>query len=163
MITFHSRSGEMFGLQKPLPYYNYTQSLACPPVSHDSSVRMWPRGAQEEDARKLTHAKPVVLAAAIHCSVVDHGCFKASWTTVRRWTTSLAAGAFGWDSHSVGSRGGLPLESQQDEGKPRKREWRAENTGRQRQSRAGPRRRSSSRSRGEHGNLIVWPVFYIQH
>lgn len=126
-------------------------------------LAVWPRWAREEEAAP-THAVWWWYWLANHCSVVDHGCFKASRAAVRDRTTPLAASAVSRDSHSAGSGGGLPLEPQQDEGKERDRG--TENTRRQRQSRAGPRRRSSSQSRtGEHGNvtvawrLLVLPLF----
>lgn len=83
-------------------------------------------------------------------SVIDHGCLKASRASGRDRTAPLAAGAVSRDPHSARRGGRLPVEPQTDEGNERERG--AENTRRQRQSRAGPRRRGTSQQgAGQHG------------
>lgn len=146
----------LFGLQNgSYELQVHTAPATCTPVSHDSSVCQWPHRTREEEEAAVAHAVCCCWLANYR-SVVDHGCFKASRAAVRDWTTPLAAGPVGRDSHSAGSGCGVPVEPEQDEGEERYRG--AENTRRQRQSRAGPRRRSTSQpGAGEHGNVTPLP------
>lgn len=125
-------------------------------VSHDSLVSVTSRSTGRRSGARSR------CWLANYCSLVHHGCFKASRAAVWDWTTPVATGSVSGGSHSARSRGGLPMEPQQDEGKEGDRG--AENTWRQRQPRAGPGRRIAIRPRaGEHGNASAALISLLPH